>query len=219
LGCPKEVQLAMTAKSNTSGMIWFFGSIYTLALLFQLCQGDEDLHSRHTRSLNFYKRYSTPYHIDDDTWWWLNKRAPGSEFLGKRAPGSEFLGKRRPGSEFLGKRVPGSEFLGKRAPGSEFLGKRVPGSEFLGKRVPGSEFLGKRVPGSEFLGKRRPGSEFLGKRVPGSEFLGKRSLANQNDVMENILANQKRSAEVPLLSSQHTNRGRFEGQKTVNYRR
>jgi len=115
----------------------------------------------------------------------LGKRVPGSEFLGKRVPGSEFLGKRVPGSEFLGKRVPGSEFLGKRVPGSEFLGKRVPGSEFLGKRVPGSEFLGKRVPGSEFLGKRVPGSEFLGKRVPGSEFLGKRSNIDYDN--ENVI--------------------------------
>merc|ERR1712223_1124501 len=53
----------------------------------------------------------------------------------KRGPGSEFLG-RRSDIQSIDKRVPGSEFLGKRAPGSEFLGKRVPGSEFLGKRRP-----------------------------------------------------------------------------------
>merc|ERR1711992_253874 len=83
------------------------------------------------------------------SWWYAHKRGPGSEFLGKRSSGPtghelQELDKRVPGSEFLGIRVPGSEFLGKRVPGSEFLGKRAPGSEFLGKRVPGSESLGKR---------------------------------------------------------------------------
>merc|ERR1711863_100770 len=53
------------------------------------------------------------------------KRGPGSEFLGKRSGDYSIR---------INKRVPGSEFLGKRVPGSEFLGKRVPGSEFLGKR-------------------------------------------------------------------------------------
>jgi len=67
------------------------------------------------------------------SWWYAHKRAPGSEFLGKRSSGPtghelQELDKRVPGSEFLGKRVPGSEFLGKRVPGSEFLGKRAPGS-------------------------------------------------------------------------------------------
>jgi len=172
-------------------------------------------HKRAPGSEFLGKRSSTPteYELQE-----LDKRVPGSEFLGKRVPGSEFLGKRVPGSEFLGKRVPGSEFLGKRVPGSEFLGKRVPGSEFLGKRVPGSEFLGKRVPGSEFLGKRVPGSEFLGKRVPGSEFLGKRhtmpSLTPEEEVeLYNVmedLTNQKRTLEVPIPYAQNTDRLRYE---------
>jgi len=198
------------AKISTSGLIWLFGILYILGFSCQICQA-EPLHLLsmfYPRTIpaaqpliyhgnflgnNYNSNWSKrPKQQNLLSWWYANKRAPGSEFLGKRSsgppgppedelqllakrvPGSEFLGKRVPGSEFLGKRVPGSEFLGKRVPGSEFLGKRVPGSEFLGKRVPGSEFLGKRVPGSEFLGKRVPGSEFLGKRVPGSEFLGKR---------------------------------------------
>ena len=99
-------------------------------------QQAKDLFKRETRK-SFLSYFWPSYNrraVEEPYWWYYNKRAPGSEFLGKRVPGSEFLGKRVPGSEFLGKRVPGSEFLGKRVPGSEFLGKRVPGSEFLGKR-------------------------------------------------------------------------------------
>jgi len=224
----------MTAKIPSGGLIWLFGLIYILGYSCQLCQGlrrpeqQQNLlswwyaHKRAPGSEFLGKRSSGPtgHELQE-----LDKRVPGSEFLGKRVPGSEFLGKRVPGSEFLGKRAPGSEFLGKRVPGSEFLGKRVPGSEFLGKRVPGSEFLGKRVPGSEFLGKRVPGSEFLGKRVPGSEFLGKRntmpSLTPEEEVElynvmedltnQNALTNlKKRSLEVPLPYAQKTDRLRYE---------
>lgn len=220
----------MTAKIPSAGLLWLFGLIYVLGYSCQLCQGinwskrpeqQQNLlswwyaHKRAPGSEFLGKRSSGPteYELQE-----LDKRVPGSEFLGKRVPGSEFLGKRVPGSEFLGKRVPGSEFLGKRVPGSEFLGKRVPGSEFLGKRVPGSEFLGKRVPGSEFLGKRVPGSEFLGKRVPGSEFLGKRhtmpSLTAEEEVeLYNVmedLTNQKRTLEVPIPYAQNTDRLRYE---------
>jgi len=200
----------MTAKIPTAGTIWLFCLIYVLGYSCQLCQG-----------LNWSKRPAQQQNLL--SWWYAHKRAPGSEFLGKRSSGPtghelQELDKRVPGSEFLGKRVPGSEFLGKRVPGSEFLGKRVPGSEFLGKRVPGSEFLGKRVPGSEFLGKRVPGSEFLGKRVPGSEFLGKRhtmpSLTPEEEVeLYNVmedLTNQKRTMEVPIPYAQKTDRLRYE---------
>jgi len=223
-----EAQLAMTAKNGLISLV--FVALY-LCISCQPCQGDDDqqakdLFKRETRKSflsYFWPTYNRRAVEEEPYWWYYNKRAPGSEFLGKRAPGSEFLGKRVPGSEFLGKRVPGSEFLGKRVPGSEFLGKRVPGSEFLGKRVPGSEFLGKRVPGSEFLGKRVPGSEFLGKRIAGSEFLGKRSSSSsheeeipENEVEEllDILRHQhqqsKRSLEVPLSVEQRNDRNRFE---------
>jgi len=231
----------MTANIPSAGLLWLFGLIYVLGYSCQLCQGvswskrpeqQQNLlswwyaHKRAPGSEFLGKRSSGPTghelrELDKRVPGseFLGKRVPGSEFLGKRVPGSEFLGKRVPGSEFLGKRVPGSEFLGKRVPGSEFLGKRVPGSEFLGKRVPGSEFLGKRVPGSEFLGKRVPGSEFLGKRVPGSEFLGKRShhmpsLTPQEEVeLYNVmedLTNQKRTLEVPIPYAQKTDRLRYE---------
>merc|ERR1712012_191970 len=113
----------MTAKIPSGGLIWLFGLIYVLGYSCQLCQGLR----RPEQQQNLL------------SWWYAHKRAPGSEFLGKRSSGPtghelQELDKRVPGSEFLGKRVPGSEFLGKSVPGSEFLGKRVPGSEFLGKR-------------------------------------------------------------------------------------
>ena len=248
----------MTAN-YVNGMIWLFGLTCVLGSLCQVCQGKTDTialfscqvdscwihilgddilldlgypyYQRQIRAPFNYRRYFNDDEEDDSMGWNVNKRAPGSEFLGKRVPGSEFLGKRAPGSEFLGKRVPGSEFLGKRAPGSEFLGKRAPGSEFLGKRAPGSEFLGKRAPGSEFLGKRAPGSEFLGKRAPGSEFLGKRvpgseflgkrrqdqAVDDLYGVMMDLTANnynhrimRKRSSEVPLPSQQSNDRLRYE---------
>lgn len=208
-------QARATTRPQTSGAIFSaFGTFFILTLSFQLASIQPVHAEAHYRQLRwniqphellnlYYNRVPSYKPSKENIFVWqkrgpgseflgkrsggynVNKRVPGSEFLGKRVPGSEFLGKRVPGSEFLGKRVPGSEFLGKRVPGSEFLGKRVPGSEFLGKRVPGSEFLGKRVPGSEFLGKRVPGSEFLGKRVPGSEFLGKRSKIDDHDQNDN----------------------------------
>jgi len=208
-----EAQLAMTAKNGLISLV--FVALYLVCISCQPCQGDDhhqakNLFKRETRKSflsYFWPTYNTRSTEEEPNWWYYNKRAPGSEFLGKRAPGSEFLGKR----------VPGSEFLGKRVPGSEFLGKRVPGSEFLGKRVPGSEFLGKRVPGSEFLGKRVPGSEFLGKRVPGSEFLGKRSHAEENNHEEEVEElydflrhHPKRSLEVPLSVEQRNDRNRFD---------
>merc|ERR1712045_342815 len=123
-----EAQLAMTAKNGLISLV--FVALY-LCISCQPCQGDDDqqakdLFKRETRK-SFLSYFWPSYNrraAEEPYWWYYNKRAPGSEFLGKRAPGSEFLGKRVPGSEFLGKRVPGSEFLGKRAPGSEFLGKR-----------------------------------------------------------------------------------------------
>ena len=45
------------------------------------------------------------------SWWYANKRAPGSEFLGKRSSGPP--GPPEDELQLLGKRVPGSEFLGK----------------------------------------------------------------------------------------------------------
>ena len=80
-------------------------------------QQAKDLFKRETRK-SFLSYFWPSYNrraVEEPYWWYYNKRAPGSEFLGKRVPGSEFLGKRVPGSEFLGKRVPGSEFLGKRS--------------------------------------------------------------------------------------------------------
>merc|ERR1711874_644528 len=123
-----EAQLAMTAKNGLISLV--FVALY-LCISCQPCQGDDDqqakdLFKRETRK-SFLSYFWPSYNrraAEEPYWWYYNKRAPGSEFLGKRAPGSEFLGKRVPGSEFLGKRVPDSEFLGKRIAGSEFLGKR-----------------------------------------------------------------------------------------------
>merc|ERR1711963_568313 len=125
-----EAQLAMTAKNGLISLV--FVALYLLCISCQPCQGDDDhqaknLFKRETRKSflsYFWPTYNTRSTEEEPNWWYYNKRAPGSEFLGKRASGSEFLGKRVPGSEFLGKRVPGSEFLGKRVSGSEFLGKR-----------------------------------------------------------------------------------------------
>merc|ERR1712012_947483 len=108
----------MTAKIPSGGLIWLFGLIYVLGYSCQLCQGLR----RPEQQQNLL------------SWWYAHKRAPGSEFLGKRSSGPtghelQELDKRVPGSEFLGKRVPGSEFLGKRVPGSEFLGKRSQAEE------------------------------------------------------------------------------------------
>merc|ERR1712223_2331753 len=113
-----EAQLAMTAKNGLISLV--FVALY-LCISCQPCQGDDDqqakdLFKRETRK-SFLSYFWPSYNrraAEEPYWWYYNKRAPGSEFLGKRAPGSEFLGKRVPGSEFLGKRVPGSEFLGKR---------------------------------------------------------------------------------------------------------
>ena len=175
---------------------------------FSMIAGDDDqqakdLFKRETRKSflsYFWPTYDRRAVEEEPYWWYYNKRAPGSEFLGKRAPGSEFLGKRVPGSEFLGKRVPGSEFLGKRVPGSEFLGKRVPGSEFLGKRVPGSEFLGKRIAGSEFLGKRSSHEE----EIPENE------VEELLDILRHQHQQSKRTFEVPLSVEQRNDRNRFE---------
>merc|ERR1712062_661635 len=108
-----------------------FVALY-LCISCQPCQGDDDqqakdLFKRETRK-SFLSYFWPSYNrraAEEPYWWYYNKRAPGSEFLGKRAPGSEFLGKRVPGSEFLGKRVPGSEFLGKRSRHEE----EIPDSE------------------------------------------------------------------------------------------
>merc|ERR1711860_371315 len=115
-----EAQLAMTAKNGLISLV--FVALY-LCISCQPCQGDDDqqakdLFKRETRKSflsYFWPTYNRRAVEEEPYWWYYNKRAPGSEFLGKRAPGSEFLGKRVPGSEFLGKRVPGSEFLGKRS--------------------------------------------------------------------------------------------------------
>merc|ERR1711973_631513 len=106
----------MTAKIPSAGLLWLFGLIYVLGYTCQLCQG-----------INWSKRPEQQQNLL--SWWYAHKRAPGSEFLGKRSSGPPEYELQE-----LDKRVPGSEFLGKRVPGSEFLGKRVPGSEFLGKR-------------------------------------------------------------------------------------
>merc|ERR1711963_58190 len=120
-----EAQLAMTAKNGLISLV--FVALFLLCISCQPCQGDDDhqaknLFKRETRKSflsYFWPTYNTRSTEEEPNWWYYNKRAPGSEFLGKRAPGSEFLGKRVPGSEFLGKRVPGSEFLGKRNMGDE----------------------------------------------------------------------------------------------------
>merc|ERR1711976_1067150 len=120
-----EAQLAMTAKNGLISLV--FVALYLLCISCQPCQGDDDhqaknLFKRETRKsfLSYlWPTYNTRSTEEEPNWWYYNKRAPGSEFLGKRAPGSEFLGKRVPGSEFLGKRVPGSEFLGKRSHAEE----------------------------------------------------------------------------------------------------
>merc|ERR1711994_466352 len=125
--CPCGEQ-EMRPQQWSTNVGWLIGFI---CLLSVSCQGDEHqtedlldilrlIHPNSKRPYYtpyFEKKNNNPYQLNNnyaDAWWWYNKRAPGSEFLGKRAPGSEFLGKRVPGSEFLGKRVPGSEFLGKR---------------------------------------------------------------------------------------------------------
>merc|ERR1712061_378926 len=125
--CPCGEQ-EMRPQQWSTNVGWLIGFI---CLLSVSCQGDEhqteDLldilrlippnSKRPYYTPYFEKKNNNPYQLNNnyaDAWWWFNKRAPGSEFLGKRAPGSEFLGKRVPGSEFLGKRAPGSEFLGKR---------------------------------------------------------------------------------------------------------
>merc|ERR1712141_519831 len=115
-----EAQLAMTAKNGLISLV--FVALY-LCISCQPCQGDDDqqakdLFKRETRKSflsYFWPTYNRRAVEEEPYWWYYNKRAPGSEFLGKRAPGSEFLGKRVPGSEFLGKRIAGSEFLGKRS--------------------------------------------------------------------------------------------------------
>merc|ERR1711982_67606 len=114
-----EAQMGMTAKNGLISLV--FVALY-LCISCQPCQGDDDqqakdLFKRETRK-SFLSYFWPSYNrraAEEPYWWYYNKRAPGSEFLGKRASGSEFLGKRVPGSEFLGKRVPGSEFLGKRS--------------------------------------------------------------------------------------------------------
>merc|ERR1712122_108476 len=105
-----EAQLAMTAKNGLISLV--FVALYLLCISCQPCQGDDDhqaknLFKRETRKSflsYFWPTYNTRSTEEEPNWWYYNKRAPGSEFLGKRAPGSEFLGKRVPGSEFLGKR-------------------------------------------------------------------------------------------------------------------
>merc|ERR1711953_1200645 len=110
----------MTAKNGLISLV--FVALY-LCISCQPCQGDDDqqakdLFKRETRKSflsYFWPTYDRRAVEEEPYWWYYNKRAPGSEFLGKRVPGSEFLGKRVPGSEFLGKRIAGSEFLGKRS--------------------------------------------------------------------------------------------------------
>merc|ERR1711953_1540242 len=102
-----EAQLAMTAKNGLISLV--FVALY-LCISCQPCQGDDDqqakdLFKRETRK-SFLSYFWPSYNrraVEEPYWWYYNKRAPGSEFLGKRAPGSEFLGKRVPGSEFLGR--------------------------------------------------------------------------------------------------------------------
>merc|ERR1711973_248572 len=112
----------MTAKIPSAGLLWLFGLIYVLGYTCQLCQG-----------INWSKRPEQQQNLL--SWWYAHKRAPGSEFLGKRSSGPPEYELQE-----LDKRVPGSEFLGKRVPGSEFLGKRVPGSEFLGNECQAQNF-------------------------------------------------------------------------------
>merc|ERR1711963_220663 len=95
-----EAQLAMTAKNGLISLV--FVALYLLCISCQPCQGDDDhqaknLFKRETRKSflsYFWPTYNTRSTGEEPNWWYYNKRAPGSEFLGKRAPGSEFLGKR-----------------------------------------------------------------------------------------------------------------------------
>merc|ERR1711893_469352 len=95
-----EAQLAMTAKNGLISLV--FVALYLLCISCQPCQGDDDhqaknLFKRETRKSflsYFWPTYNTRSTEEEPNWWYYNKRAPGSEFLGKRAPGSEFLGKR-----------------------------------------------------------------------------------------------------------------------------
>merc|ERR1712141_194610 len=145
-----EQMRAVIRPQNSGVVVSALGTFFVLFLSFHLVsvqpvQAAERYKSKFLPRELIKLYYQVPsYKPRRNSFVW-QKRGPGSEFLGKRSGDYSIrINKRVPGSEFLGKRVPGSEFLGKRAPGSEFLGKRVPGSEFLGKRAPGSEFLGKR---------------------------------------------------------------------------
>merc|ERR1711997_1382794 len=149
-----EQMRAANRPQNSGVISLSVGTFFFLTVTFQLAAlhpVEADPRNRYSQLkwnldpeqlLNLYYSRIPSYKQQRNNFVW-QKRGPGSEFLGKRSD-VQSIDKRVPGSEFLGKRVPGSEFLGKRVPGSEFLCKRVPGSEFLGKRVPGSEFLGKR---------------------------------------------------------------------------
>merc|ERR1712241_1031018 len=139
-----EQMRAANRPQNSGVILLSVGTFFFLTVTFQLAAlhpVEADPRNRYSQLkwnldpeqlLNLYYSRIPSYKQQRSNFVW-QKRGPGSEFLGKRSD-IQSVDKRVPGSEFLGKRVPGSEFLGKRVPGSEFLGKRVPGSEFLGKR-------------------------------------------------------------------------------------
>merc|ERR1711936_752312 len=139
-----EQMRAANRPQNSGVILSSVGTFLFLTVTFQLAAlhpVEADPRNRYSQLkwnldpeqlLNLYYSRIPSYKQQRNNFVW-QKRGPGSEFLGKRSD-IQSIDKRVPGSEFLGKRVPGSEFLSKRVPGSEFLGKRVPGSEFLGKR-------------------------------------------------------------------------------------
>merc|ERR1711936_248196 len=129
-----EQMRAANRPQNSGVILSSVGTFFFLTVTFQLAAlhpVEADPRNRYSQLkwnldpeqlLNLYYSRIPSYKQQRNNFVW-QKRGPGSEFLGKRSD-----------IQSIDKRVPGSEFLGKRVPGSEFLGKRVPGSEFLDKR-------------------------------------------------------------------------------------
>merc|ERR1712141_34948 len=119
-----EQMRAANRPQNSGVILLSVGTFFFLTVTFQLAALhpiEADTRNRYSQLkwnldpeqlLNLYYSRIPSYKQQRNNFVW-QKRGPGSEFLGKRSD-IQSIDKRVPGSEFLGKRVPGSEFLGKR---------------------------------------------------------------------------------------------------------